>query len=279
MKKKRINIFDYTDFRIFIRDYLDLKKKESYRLSRRYYCERLSLKSPSYLKLIIDGRRTLTETLMHKIALVFELNKGESRFFFDLVEYNQTGSESEKVEAFQKLRRHKNFIKIHKMSLDNFDFMTDPITLALKEMVVFDDFREDYAWIVSRMSFPAKEIDVQRGLVKLIDLGLIRRDKAGSLVPTFKQTKTGDQFGNISLRTYHSKMLEKAGESIELPIEQRYFRGYTMSISPEAYSKIIDEYDMFFSKVRRIVNEDKTPDSVYHTELAMFPLTKPNERD
>ena len=55
-------VFDYLDYRAFLRDhYLDKKQRQG--LSFRGFSKRAGLKSPNYLKLVIDGQRNLTEAM------------------------------------------------------------------------------------------------------------------------------------------------------------------------------------------------------------------------
>ena len=275
MKKSKLCIYEYTDFRKFLEDRTKELKEENPKYSRRYLVARLGLSSNNYLKRIIDGSRKLSDNLSRKLTKVLGLNKVESEFFLDLVQYGQAKSTEARAEALENLRRNRRFTKIHKLDLEQFDYITDPLTLALKEMVNFDNFQEDPAWISPQLTIKASAKQIKAGLEKLEQLGIIKRDEKGGLKSTAKHVATGDQLGNIPLRMYHRNMIEKSLESMELPADSRYFRGLTMSVPADAYEEIVEEYSMFIDRVRAIIDNGEDPDHVYHMEMGLFPLARP----
>ncbi len=89
MTKSKLNIFRYTDFRMFIRDCLDEAKARDRKYSRRYFCHRIGLSSTNYLKRIIDGSRDLTDDLAQRLSTAMELDREEKVFFYHLVRFGQ----------------------------------------------------------------------------------------------------------------------------------------------------------------------------------------------
>ena len=274
MRRTRLPIFEYTDFRRFLEDRLAELRNEDAKYSRRYICKRLELAGNNYLKLIIDGARNLTEPVARKLVSAIGLRKDEASFFLDLVRYNHAKSIEAKAEALETLKKNRRFRDIHQLQLDHLAYMVDPLTLALREMVNYPDFREDPAWIAKQLTFKASRVQIEAGLEKLIGLELIKRDDRGRLQATYLHTATGDKLGSVPLRMFHRTMLEFAQRAIELPVETRYFRGLTMSIPAELYPKIVDEYCRFVEKVRAMVDGGDDCDHVYHLETGLFPLAR-----
>ena len=55
------DILQYTNYRVFLRDYYEYKKKTSTAFSLRFFAEKAGLSSHAHLKLAIDGKRNITK--------------------------------------------------------------------------------------------------------------------------------------------------------------------------------------------------------------------------
>lgn len=272
MKRTKLNIFDYTDFRQFIEDRLNELSNDNAKYSRRYIVRRMGLSGNNYLKMIIDGSRNLTDDVARKLVEAIGLKEDEAGFFYGLVTYGQAKTTKLRAEAFEKLRRNRRFKKVHGLDLDHYDYMTNTLTLALRELINYPDFQEDPSWISRQLTFKATPKAVREGFEKLIRLGLVERDTDGRLKVTMLHTATGDQLGNEPLRVYHHNMLKAAMKAQDLPVDKRYYRGLTMSISQDVYHEVVDLYCEFIDKVRARINDTEEPDHVYQMEMGLFPL-------
>lgn len=277
MKRTELDIYSYTDFRVFLDERFKELKEENSKFSRRYFIKRLGLSSSSYITRIIDGSKNLSERLLHKMPVVIGLTREESSFFIDLVRYGQAKTTEAKGEALANLRKNKRFIKVHQMELDHFDHMRDPLSITLRQLVTFKNFREDPKWIMKHLPMKASAKQIKDGLDQLRRLGLVSRNREGKIKATHLHVSTGNRLGSVPLRTYHMNMLDLAKDSMELPVNSRYFRGITLAIKNNSYQKILDKYEKFIDEVRAIADEDEDSNVVYHIETAVFPLTKADD--
>ena len=69
-----IDVFAYLDYRAFLRDYY-LWGKERGRLSFRAFSRRAGLRSPNYLKLVMDGDRGITDAMATRFAAALGLTR------------------------------------------------------------------------------------------------------------------------------------------------------------------------------------------------------------
>lgn len=274
MRRTKLNIFEYTDFRQFIADRLDELQAENPKYSRRYICHKLGLASNNYLKMILDGARTLTDKLAPKLAETLGLSEQETDFFLDLVTYNQSKTTEAKKKALEDLRLHRRFVKVQRMTIDAFDYIADPLTLTMRELAALDDFSEDPEWISAHLLRPATARQIQDAIATLERLGQLVRDESGRLRVADAHQDAGEQLGSVPVRTYHLNMLKLAGEAMELPVSQRYFQGLTVSIPASAYGRVVEKIQEAVEDIRRIVDESTPSEQVYHLEVTFFPLTK-----
>lgn len=101
--KEQPNLFNYLDYRHFLRDWLQSAKK-NYGFSYRFFSKRAGLKSPSLYKMVMDGERDLVEGSLHKFLEGLNLSVKEKEYFATLVLYNQARSDEHRERYLGRLR-------------------------------------------------------------------------------------------------------------------------------------------------------------------------------
>jgi uncharacterized protein (TIGR02147 family) len=96
------DIFDYEDYRLFLKDFYDYSKKTNKNFSHRYFALKAGYSSSGFLHLIIEGKRNLSRKSVPKFARAIELNIKEQIFFDALVSFNQS-KEAESKEFYGKI--------------------------------------------------------------------------------------------------------------------------------------------------------------------------------
>lgn len=83
----------YTDYRHYLRDFYEYKRQLSRKDLRPYsyatFAAGADIKSPNYLKLIIDGQRNLSREMAVKFSKALALSKEELEEFLALVDFTQ----------------------------------------------------------------------------------------------------------------------------------------------------------------------------------------------
>ncbi len=83
------SVFDYMDYRSFLRDRFSELKRKNPRFSYRAFNRLAGIKSSAFLKLVSEGKRNLADDGIAKIIRGFRLSETEARHFWLLVRYNQ----------------------------------------------------------------------------------------------------------------------------------------------------------------------------------------------
>lgn len=100
----------YMDYRLYLEDFLKFKRSQKLGI-RKYspsdFAAAADLKSPQYLKLVIERQRNLSEDGALKFCKALGLNKEESSEFVLLVMYNQATQPKERYDYLQKLSEHR----------------------------------------------------------------------------------------------------------------------------------------------------------------------------
>src|SRR5688572_23947614 len=93
--KTELDVFDYLDYRAFLRDYYT-ERKARRGFSFRNFSKRAGLGSPNYLKLVMDGDRNLTNEMAARFAHALGLNSDSANYFVELVRFTQAKTSSER---------------------------------------------------------------------------------------------------------------------------------------------------------------------------------------
>ena len=243
--------------------------------SYRYFAQKAGVKSPNFLKQVIDGERNLTRRMIDQFIPALGLNKKEELFFKNLVLFNQAKNATEKQEHYSVMLSMMNFINEHQLSVDHYLYFEKWYTCVIRELICLFDFKDDFDMIARTVYPPIRIIDVKKTISLLLRLKLIVKRKDG----TYRQTNTAiisnDPMVGLARRSFNSEMLTLARNANEtiLPAE-RNVSGITMGISKSCYDVILAEMTAFKERIKMIVNQDEESTRVYQLNLQLFPLSK-----
>ena len=75
------SVLSYIDYRQFLKDLYDEKKRTTRFFSARYFAQKAGLSSASFLREFITGKKNLGKQTVEKFISAIELNGKEARFF------------------------------------------------------------------------------------------------------------------------------------------------------------------------------------------------------
>ncbi len=104
---KKPQIFNYLDYRLYLADTYTYYKQTTTYFSYRYFSSKAGINSSSFLKLVIEGKRGLTDETCEKFIHALRLWGKEGDFFRVLVKYNQAKTPQEKLRNFKDLESIK----------------------------------------------------------------------------------------------------------------------------------------------------------------------------
>jgi uncharacterized protein (TIGR02147 family) len=269
-------IFTYLDYRQFLRDYTqNLKARKAFNL--RTFAKAAGIKAPGYLKMIIDGRRNLTQKTADKFALALGLSSRESEYFTVLVQYNQTKNPDEKRDYFDTLislrPRSQHFVLEKRQNR----YFSRHYYVCVREMVALKDFREDYKWMAKRCLPQISPMQAREAVETLLELGLLKRDVDGNLIQVENFIATQDRnTQEVEAYHFHEAVIDKARHALGLLSQnERSYYALTLPLSKSQFEDIITDFYEFRDKVvRKIEQGERDFDDVYQINFQLFPVTK-----
>lgn len=270
-----IDVFGYLDYRSFLRDYYNEKKARGRGFSYRAFSRRAGLKSPNYLKLVIDGERNLSAPMAERFAEACGLSDDDARYFVDLVAFNQAGSSSDRNKHYARLTGFRRYRKAHKLDVAHAAYYSAWYMPAVRELAASSGFREDPEWIAKQMVPPISKAEASQALETLLELGLLARKDDGTLEQTEGLLSTGAETQGVHIVNYHRAMADRAMASIDLlPPDDRDISSLTLCLGEDGLRAFKERIQRFRRELLELSALEDDPEQVVQLNFQLFPLTR-----
>ncbi len=268
----KINLFAYLDYRGFLRDWYQARKKTK-SMSLRVFSKKAGFTSPNYFKMVMDGDRNLTEQSLHKFMNALDLNKQEQEFFKNLVSFNQAKTYEEKDRHYQALLRSRKFSQLKPIEKEQYELFSDWYHPVVRELVVAPDFDGSLERLCSRV-FPSITVQQTKKSIDLLEkLGFISQEN-GRWRQATPLVTTGGESSSLQLLNYHLSVLDIAKQILkEIPQEQRDVSALTLGISEEHLPEIKNRIQSFRQELLQLVAQD-VPKKVVLFTMQLMPVTQ-----
>ncbi|MBN1760191.1 MAG: TIGR02147 family protein [Chitinispirillaceae bacterium] len=263
----------YDDFRVYLREFYEDQKRRFPHFSYRYFCGKAGLKSPSHFIEIMDGKRKLTSKMLDSFLKGLGLTESDARYFTVLVHFNQSRNSTEKQQLLLQMRGMKRKVKQALVSTDYFEYYSKWYNIVIRELACLIDWNDDYSVLAKSVIPPIRKIEARESVEFLLQAGFLKKEN-GSYTQTEPAITSGSEVCSLGIRSYNRFMAERAHKAIdEFPPTERDIQTLTVGISRDSFSLIKQEMQEFFSRVVRIVDDDKSAERVYNVNVHLFPLS------
>ena len=268
-------IFGYLNYRDFLRDFFQEKKRKHSFYSYRLFSEKAGFKSPNFLKLVMENQRNLTKDSVFKVCLALKLKKKEAEYFENLVFFNQSKSLDEKNHYLKGVMRFRKQANIHKVEKEELKYFSNWYHPVIRELACAIDFKDDYKRL-GKCVVPAISADEAESSVKLLsDLGYINKQKDGTWKMMSTNITTGPQIRSVAVSNYHREMLSLASQSLErFPAAERNITSQTLSLSDESVKIAVEKLKELRKELFIMAEEDKKANRVMQLNFQIFPLSE-----
>ena len=273
-------IFTYLDYRRFLKDVFEEMKSSRTSFSHRAFARMAGFSSSNYVLLVMQGKRNLSSDGIVKIARALKLKKAEAEFFEHLVRFNQAASDAERNVYYARIAANRTYAKAKFLEKGQFDYYSTWYVPAIREMVLLEAFREDPAWIAAQLSPPITPREADAALKLLINLELLTRDAAGTLVQQDRHIASGGEVSSLAMTNFQREMIQRAADSIEAtPPDLREIGSLTFAVSRD---KLIEAKRMireFRTRLAGFLTEESKADAVYQFNIQLFNVSKTAKKE
>ena len=266
------DVLQYTNYRVYLRDYYEFKKKTVPAFSLRFFAEKAGLSSHAHLKLTIDGKRNITKNTVVKLIHGLGLDGQRAVYFESLVFFNQAQTDADKQVYYAQLLKASPRSKLHKMDKAQFRIFREWHHSAILEMVALKDFRPIPDWISKRLGGLITPAQVTESLKLLVEVGLLVKTANGYRDPLIT---TDDEVQDLMVKMYHLQMLKLSADMLStLPGAQRDVSALTFSIKREDFPNLKKHLQLMRKELLDFSAKVGEAEDVVQVNIQLYPLTR-----
>jgi uncharacterized protein (TIGR02147 family) len=266
------DIFQYSDYRRFLNDWFEERKKKNPLVSYRMIARQVGYKSPGYLQMIISGKIGMSIAMGLKFALCMKLKKRETEYFQCMILFGEARSYEEKQVHFQKMLSFKE-ASVHTMDPNQLQYFEKWYHSAIRALLEFFPFKDEFAELAQLLVPPVSAAEVESSIKLLKDLNMIKEDDDGYLHPSNALVSTGYEASGFFVNNFLVNSLRLSEKALErFPRRERNFSSLTLGISEPGFQRIQQELREFRRKVMQIAADD-TSERIYQLGFQFFPLS------
>lgn len=273
MKFSRPDIFQYHDYRVFLKDWVEWLKVKRGGYSLRTLATEAGF-SCAYLPLILAGKRKLTEKGQRKLIPVIQISQQEKSYLVLMIQAIE-GSKDEQAQALEQMQRLKAYRSANPRETEVFRYLTRWFYVALRELTALPQFQPDPKWIQEKLQGNLSLEEVEQALHFLVTNDFLKPDAQGKLRATEKDIRCIGQVFSSALRKFHHQMIGISLNALDTsPKDSHLIMGHTTTLSKKQFPKVQRILENALREIEKLGQEEKDPDSVYHVGLLAAPLTQ-----
>lgn len=271
-------IFEYNDYRSFLKDWFSYLKDLDPKFSVRKLARDINVSS-SYFPSVMSSKIPLRERIIPAIAKYTQLNRQEEHFLTYLVEFNEAKDLQAQSEAFKKISRFSHFKTSQLKNLALHQYFSSWHYVAIRELIRQKNFKTDPKWIKANLIKNVPLTDIKEALNFLVKYGMAELDENGDLQVTDNFLECEGEVFKLALTEYYKQTFDLGIESIySVPRDERHLASHTVSVSDKEFQKIKSIINKAHKDISEVASKSKGPENrVYHIGLHSFPLSKKSE--
>lgn len=265
------NIFDYSDYKSFLKDSYQYNKSLNRNFTHRFIIERVHASSSGWFSDLLKGRINLSSMYRLRLSELFELSEPEDEYFNNLVNYEQATSAEERSVFFKRIIQNKQ-PEAELVLQNQFDFYRFWYISAIREILLdyaFDG--TDYAQLGKLLVPEITEREARFAVDLLLKCELIEFSD-GRFQPTSQNIKKSTEFSSFYWKLYMDSMLSLSKNAIEYPKEKRDISAITINLSPANFVEAQILVADLRKKLLRLSEADDN-NHTYQCNFQIFPLS------
>lgn len=272
------SIWTTTDYRAFLRGWLEEEHLRRPAVTGRWMAQRLSM-DPSLLSKILASERHLSHSRIQPVCDLLKLPPDQSEYFRLLVHYGKSKGHREAQACFARMAELR---RVSPSPLDDVQvaYWESWINVAVRSLLKCGEFRDEWERMGARLRPRQSPRKVREAVALLERIGLAWKDEQGVWRSRDGFLRDGSPAQAPMVRHFHRQSLLLALDSIEaIPSSRRDLSSVVVSIPVSEYPRIAEMARDFRSRVLSAVAGMSDPDSVHQISVQILPLALPENPD
>ena len=272
----------YLDYRDYLRDYYRYQKVKLRNYTYAVFSARADIKSPNYLKLVIDGKRNLSDSMIPKFAKALSLDKEQAEDFRFLVRYTQARDSDSRNLYLRELHdlRVRHQLDRGEINREIWEKIPGWVSWVIYEMVGQKGIHFSAAEIQRRLRPKVAIEEIRAAIQRLQDLGEIAVDAdTGEATKLRDVIKTPEEIPVALVKKIQAEFINLAMESLfnDSP-KDREFGALTLCMNRDEFERLKFDLRKLRKKYHRdtaVARKDSEGERVYQFNVQLFALTDP----
>lgn len=263
----RPNIFEFDDYREFLKIYLEYYK--SHRdLSFRQLSKNLGFKSPNYIQKIVAGEREVSAESAAAIGNGVGLD-GDERQFFELLVARANASSKAEAEI-ARLRKRAGTDVSHDQSI-----FSSWLYGVVWELASARGVDASFDGLCAALKAVASPEEIKGALEFLLGRGYLVQT-----APNLYEQKNvvfkykDDRKRNVDVQRSHAAFLKMALHRLNDDLGEREFQGLTIAVSKARMAQVKERLRTFIAGLAEELSDDPDADGIIRVQCAAFRVTR-----
>jgi uncharacterized protein (TIGR02147 family) len=280
MVLKVIKIFEYINYRQYLSDLFQEKKRINPGFSHRVLSKKLGLSTSNYVLLIMQGKRNLNHDLRYRMSTTFGHSRKESEYFELMVNFAHAKTDSEKNYYYSKMISIRKSLRIQVLDDNQYEYMSTWYNPVIRELVTHSDWNGDYSLLANAVRPAITTSQARRSVELLLKCGLIEKRDGKYVQSSPVITTVQSDVSPLAITKFHREMCKRALEVLDSSDrENRNITGSTLHISRKTFKMIQEEITQCRMRILEMAQADIDADKVYHINFHMFPVSSPIQKN
>lgn len=277
------SLSEYMDYRLFLADFYHYKKAQTKTAIRPYsyaiFSAAADIKSPNYLKMIIEGKRNLSVDMVAKFAKACSLNKAMAEEFKLLVLFNQAEDPADRNYALKVLSEYRMNQKIKHGELDQkvLDKVPNWIGWIIYAMADQAGVSFQVAELKELLRGKASEAEINQALENLLRSGELIKNEQTGMISKGTPTDAPEEVPSALVRKLQMQLMYLGLESLyQDQATEREFGSLTLSLTEKEFEELkfkLRQMRKSLHKDNSIARMSSKGDRVYQLNLQLFPVS------
>lgn len=268
------DIFEFTDYREFIQAWHTASKKSRPKVTYRLIADTLGFNSPAHVLMVLKGKANLSEEHALRLATLMKLNKKETKYLIEIINYNQHRSVQGKKRSLKKMARLNN-TGTTLLKADQYEYYQKWYYSVIHEILSFYPFRGDFKNLAKMVHPPISQREAAQAVALLVRLEFIKKDDNGSYSCEYPGISAYAEGHSLVLSSYADTMINQGRLALQkLPGDERSISWAGISMSKATFEKAKDEAREFRKRIVAMAQQDQAPDRAYHFNMQIFPVSQ-----
>ncbi|MCQ2054647.1 MAG: TIGR02147 family protein [Fibrobacter sp.] len=264
-------IFEYEDYRDYIRDFYLERKKQNARYSYSVLGTTIGLNA-SHVFCLVEKKRDLPIRCVPAVKKLLGLESRAAAYFDLLLAASRTKSEETRSEIMAKASLLKD-IKKRFLETKELEYLSQWWTAVIRAVIEVNQGKIDIKKIANSLEPSISEEQARESIQLLQDLGFIKPINEHRVSLTESHLTIGGEERANAIRNFQAEVMKVGARSLrEIPPESRDISTLTMPVDQQCFEDIKKMLQEFRKEVQIRVDKCRHPSRVMQMNLALFPV-------